>query len=341
MEKIKNFSYGRRNDDPKFEHHWEEVDIGKFEVTRPLILVLGGSGTLHNEQSNGNLKIVESFLGVFKQDADMIGVTYNYTFSNEELSASINELVSNLFVPILKKDEKRLPLKAALKNMRNITIFAHCYGDFKILTMILDKLNSEMSKLGYSSDEIKNITKQIFAVSYGANPSLKTDRNIKTFTVISASDEYWLEADMDWYRMLDVDDVEISEQDKQKIKNLPKYQDGDTKFSKFYQENERCFIFRQSENDIRVATGMLHKEDEEDHSFNELRREKNWEISEKASRTGDYVSRCLSCALCYSVANSILNNYSKNFIEINMSDLQAELESVVKPLNFNEPEIIL
>ena len=65
MANKRKFSYGKRNLDPKFEHHWEEVDIKNFKLTKPLVLVLGGSGTVSNEESNGNLKVVESLLGVF------------------------------------------------------------------------------------------------------------------------------------------------------------------------------------------------------------------------------------------------------------------------------------
>lgn len=341
MEYKRIFTYGRRNLNPKFENHWEEVDIKNFRVKKPLVLLLGGSGTLSDEASNGNVKIVETFLGVFNQDVDLLGVTYNHAFTDEEQMASVDEIVANIFVPILTKNGKRLTLQSALKKMRNITIFAHCYGDFKILTMLVNKLNEQMTKLKYSADEIKKITKQIFVVSYGTNPRQKIERDIKSFTVISASDEYWLDPELDTLRMLDAKDVKISKKDRQKFENLSKDAAGELRSYKFYEENERCFIFAENEDNIRVATGMLHKKDDGDHSFGELKRQEDWKIGEKASKTGDYVSRCLACALCHSVANSILNNKSKKFVEIDMADLRAELENIVKPLNFEEPEIII
>lgn len=326
------FSYGRRNLDA--EHHWEDIDLENYQVSKPVVLMLGGDGTKNNKKANGYLKTAEKILGVFKDDVDIVGVSYNDALrSSQTQFVQTYSLVENLFIPLVSADGEKLSTEQACKNMRNISILAHCCGDFKISECIENILEDRLSELGYNDEDRDKILSQIFMVSF-ASPYKKEARKFKTFSVLSATDDTWLETERDWDDLKKNPNVKISKEDREEIESLPRFSDGEVMYFKFYDTHNRCFILK-NENAIRVATANLNVPDYDlnDHYFTVLERDKEWNRYEFASATGDFTSRCVSCALCFSVANSILNQQYEELLPIIMDDLQANLENVVSILN--------
>ena len=335
MEKEVDFSerceFGRRINDPK-HNNWEEIDVRDFKITRPIVIVLGGLGTYDGKKANGYCKVVESMLGVFADHADILGAVYGDKISSARVLQGLVNAVENLFVPLISKNDKRLSLTEACRNMRMVTLVAHCYGA-NVAKDIGKILAEKMAELGYTETEQDKILEQIFLVSYASyvnNNALK----FKFLYITSSEDDmlfvngYWI-----WNNLLkNTSEIDFSEEDLEKIKALEPDEYGDIDILPLYKGKERCFVCKK-EKGIYLAPTHLHKNNLNDHTFVEMARGKNWEHHTNVSRAGDFVSRCLSCALCHSVSTSMLNQETKELVSIDMNNLKAELENVVRPLN--------
>ena len=99
----------------------------------------------------------------------------------------------------------------------------------------------------------------------------------------------------------------------------------------FINDSDRCYIFPEG-NRISLIAGNL-KNNANDHSFANIKRGKDWTILDDSTPTGEAVSRCASCALCNSVANSMLNIKSKKHIPLNINELTAQMEEATAQIN--------
>ncbi len=312
-------------------NHWQDINLEEYKVERPVVLILGGNGTVSDKAANGNAKVVSSWLGVFKDDVDILSVNYNRVLHDKDNILQMQEYLTNqFFLPLVSKNGKKIDFQKACKNLRQVTLFAHCYGKIAF-DHVFDMLAEKCKALGYEKSQIEQLLDQIFFVSYGI---WSRESRVPCLNVLSYYDEMWLHTDMAWSFLLEqLDNVEVSPEDKKAIvETCKKAVDPLFEIEKFMTKNNRCFVLRDK-NILRLASSEFHIHSVGDHTLKDLTRDENWETSTSLSKAGDHVSKCIACALCNSVANSILNQRSKKLIPFSLSELQKQLESVVKPLN--------
>ncbi len=343
------FIVGRRLLGTRFKH-WERVDLASYNVDKPVVLVLGGDGTREERLANGNAKIIESLLGVFKEDVDLLAVNYNAVPSKQEyLSENCNNLVNNLFMPCVQLEDKRIDINQACKNMRQFTISTHCFGDFKVFSTMLKIFEENLIKLGYTDNEINKIIEQIFVIGYGSQ-NIANSKRFKSLYCTSLSDDVMvveglaLKSDF----LNKINEISMSESDKKAFSSVIEY--NKTKVSKHhglaYMSREMEKIFKAKRrvyqlnyiNNINlIAYGLYQTYGhiwEADHSMNALARNNDWSANKNVSLTGDCVSRCLACGLCNSVANSLINNNSSKLIEFDMQGLQQQINDICQHHNY-------
>ncbi|MDE6583397.1 MAG: hypothetical protein K2K31_01940 [Clostridia bacterium] len=330
------FKLGRRVDDPK-NHNWQEIDFEDYRVIKPVVLVLGGLGTNSGKDTNGYLKIIKSLLGVFNNDVDLLGVCYKDSYFQE---SNIAKVVLDFFLPLVTdKDGKRLSFKEACKNMRKITIFAHCFG-VQVSNQITERLMDEMEYLKYSEEETTKILQQVFMVGFA---SYMENRKFKSVNIISPYDPFFNNGKANWEDVLyELDKIDMSPEDRKYMSDIFKQVDeneslyfADEKLKEFYANKSRCLVIPNLDGEqqsINLVCSKLYKSDS-DHHVTGMAREIDWQSHEFATKTGDCVSECISSALCNSVANSVVNEMQEKLVEIDMKNVQKQLEEVVKPLN--------
>lgn len=321
------------------KQNWEIIDVEHFRITRPTVFIIGGMGTFSDRQANGYCKLVGSLLGVFSDDVDIVSTKYSSTLRNDEIFDYIIPIVDNLFVPLISENNKRLDIMQACKNMRRLTMFSHCYGA-EIVREFENILSDRMYDLGYNSAEQDKILRQAFLVSYASFIN-NNDLKCKFVDVTSPEDDmlfyngYWI-----WNNIINkIDDVDFSAEDLNQMKKIKLGKYDTLEVYPLYKGKERCFIYRE-DNGLYLATTHLHKTDTFDHSLIEMSRKKDWKPHQNTSKAGDFVSRCLSCALCHSVATSIMNEKSDSLVPLKLSKLKKELESVVSPLNHDQKDYL-
>ncbi len=335
MKDSKEITIGKRVLDDSTRFHWQDVSLDDFKTDRPIVLIFGGDGTKTDRAANGYAKFVSSMLGVFADEVDIYSVNYRKIFENDDDKRRVQELfVDKIFLPLVSKDGRKIAVEAACKNLRKITLFAHCCGktnfDFMLNTFLI-----KCSLLNYSYAQTSKMLEQIFLVSYGiwARESL-----VPTLNILSPYDQMWAASERSWEELVKrLDDVKMSIEDRQKLKELTtdSFMSVLTQIwqmDKFFKQNDRCFVM-QDKNILRLTGSAFHNDRSDDHPLYDLRRQPGWKPTDRVSKTGDYVSRCIGCALCNSVANSLQNQQTKELIPFSLADLKVQLESIVRPLN--------
>lgn len=322
----------------------EEINLSNYKIDRPLVLILNGSGLENNTQAGKSINVINSLLGDFVLKADVISVNYNKVTYNEDLlDSNISRLVDELFFPLTTSDGKRIDTESACKNMRNINIFAHCYGN-TVIRLLLERLDEKMETIGYNRTERELIIEQIFAVIFASN---YTTSQIKHLNVISPNDKMFVSVgDKLWESMAvklisGQNDIKISLTDKEKIIDiLNKAKVNGSKqcyvssklFKDFYEKNDRCYVM-QDNRGLDLVTSPIYTNGRPDHTMSGLARGENGESNVDLTPSGECVSKCISYSLSSSVANSILNNESDIFIPFSIGKLKSKLENIVQPLN--------
>lgn len=338
------FTYARRaNPEENIQYNYQNIDINAYNPDKPIVLVLGGSGTIDDYATNGNMKIVSSMLGVFKRDVDIIGVNYNLGLNKSNIDVNCKELVKNIFVPYVEKDGKRLDIDTACKNVRNVTIFAHCKGVDGIMSRVVPTLTSELIKLGYNDEECKQIISQIVMIAYGAD-FYDTIRDVKGIYFLSFCDETFMCGTVqEANEMLDkLGVINMVKTDRDFLSQINTNRTISRQIIGFLRSHKRVYNLHE-DNIIRLfAYGVYQTDDniwEEDHSIAGMARNDDWSKHENASSTGDCVSRSLACALCNSVANSIQNNQGTQHIEFSMDELHKNIDNICRAHNYEQTSL--
>ena len=337
----RSFTYAlRAKPEENIPYNYKVVDIDAYNPTKPIVLTLGGSGTTDDHATNGNIKILDSMLGVFSKDVDIIGVNYNKGLNKSYIDDNCTKLVKNLFVPYIESNGNRLDIDTACKNMRNITIFAHCRGVDGIMSRVVPILRSELIKLSYDDAECKQIISQIVMVAYGAD-YYDTIREVKGVYFLSFSDDMFISGAVHAAReFLDkVDTVNMVKTDRDLLKQANPRKTQLTQVVKFLRTHKRVYNTYEN-NMIRLFGYGVYETDGEiwqlDHSIIGLSREDDWSKHKSVSSVGDCISRCFASALCNSVANSIQNNQSTQHIEFDMNDLHKNINNICKIHNYEQ-----
>lgn len=173
-------------------------------ISRPTLLVLGGDGTTSAKRANGNAKLAEEILGLTSagkeaknRPFDLFSVYYEnmsaateqrcaFLYARGAASESVSchmrmmpakayemyqnpAYVQDFYHQILRplittSDGRRLATLQAQKNMRRITILAHCHGAY-IAFKAEELMTKEMVRLGYSREERDSILKQLGVIT--------------------------------------------------------------------------------------------------------------------------------------------------------------------------------
>lgn len=330
------FTLGRRVKDS--ENNWQEFEIEDFTVTKPVILVFGGRGANSNKDTNGYLKVIESLIGVFNEDVDLVGVCYNDGTSTTNIQErNIARMVLNFFMPLISTNgRKKLSVEKACKNLRQVTIFAHCFG-VQIVNEITERFMDEMNYIGYSYDEQLKILSNIFMIGYA---SWTKNSKFQSLNIISPYDTFFQNGKIVWEDVLFyLDEIDMSPEDKKELKEIYKKvskNNDSSEIENFYKNKERCYVLKRNNiskhQSIDLVCSKINK-GKLDHYFKGATRGPDWEPHNWATVTGDYISRCLSASFCFSIANSMFNGMTRKLIPFSMNGLQKHLEEVVKPLN--------
>ncbi len=333
----KNFIIGQRIENSDIPFHYKEIDLNNFKPQKPILLVLGGTGTNNNKLANGYARLATTLVGTFAEDIDIISVNYNRGIETEtSLDNNAQMLAEKFFFPLLLNGNQRQDIETACKNLRQITVFSHCYGD-KIINCVTNKLKDIMLNFGYSYDECKLILKQIFMVSLS---TFTASSYISTLNILSPFDETFKYGKSIWRMLLHkMNEAQITPNDKKIFEQLFSENINTQKLMDFCKHNHRCYVYNL-DNIIYIATTMLYSGYELEHSVVPLARGNDWNAHPLVSPAGDCVSKSIGCALCNSVANSLLNQKSQNFVPFDLTDLQTQLEEIAKTLNEQELERI-
>ena len=96
-----------------------------------------------------------------------------------------------IFTRVLDENGNKLPAEMAAHSMRDVTIFAHCYGYFSSVQYLENVLEYYLkNELGYSQAETDFIMEQIFVLSYEVGDIYKT-KKFKNFNISSLGSELW------------------------------------------------------------------------------------------------------------------------------------------------------
>lgn len=354
MEETKgaHFLIGKRVTDKDALHHMQSVDLSVQKIERPTVLVLGGANTLDNRSANGYAKLVESMLGDFAGDVDILSVNYNHcaNYYSKILEENIIKLTKDIFVPLISRDGKRLGLEEACKNVRKLTIFAHCFGYNEIAIGIQEVLFNLLAQFGYNPTESGRILEQVFVVAFGTE--IEQDW-FKSVNVVSPFDSSSFETSTQiWEELLesDIDSCEfITEKDKEELKKIAglSYWKRVDAIKEFCEKNQRCFVVRNGKR-ISLATSMLKTEVDDtlkgfnfnEHRIKEFARDEKWQSYGALTASGEQTSRCLAVSLCTGVANSVLNESSNAFVPLDIDELEGTLSGLVYAFN-TQPTVAL
>ena len=168
--------WGRRNLDKV--NHWERLNLSKYTPDKPVVVCIGGNGTVNESTANGVAKFVETYLQLlFKKggvnrvydNADIISAIYPTTdnpskgkFEKED----IDDFVDNFLIKLLQDDTDELvPLGEACRRLSQVTFFTYCRGHLE-LDKIMRAFYKELKVLGYSREECDILMQTTFEVSF-------------------------------------------------------------------------------------------------------------------------------------------------------------------------------
>lgn len=187
-----NIHIGQRINDPS-KNNWENVN--QIPVDKAAVLMLGGDGTRNPKAANGYARKIEHKLtseGI--NDVAIYSVFYDFgdeqmgcnpkqarniqmkqfgrkiQLDTEKTAENINskylkQLFDIVIRPRLEENGKRLPLQAAIQNIRKITFIAHCHGAYTFLKLE-EMMQQRMSELGYTVAEKQQIQKQMLCIAH-------------------------------------------------------------------------------------------------------------------------------------------------------------------------------
>lgn len=332
--------FGQRiTHDKKNPIHWLPLDIHTTNLNKPTILCFGGISTTNDRDANYVAKFIQRIMKL-NGEANLISIIHSHY--NDEKSAryfdidpeehyqngisEAFEIVDALFLPLLLDDEgNRLLVQDACKNIRNINIFAHCYGHFSTVSYIEEALREVMPYFSYTPDEIAQILKQVFVVSYEAGDIFKT--GFTNVNISSIASELWSDVVLN-LPQIDLSNVKMSGNEKEQILASQMYQTGaEDLVVRFFQNNK--YLLFQNENMIEIFTSNLTK-DKTDHDLSTLYEHQDGRFSYYTNELGKTISQTIATVLKIALQNSIKNKSEQKFTPIDISKLYSACEDSLK-----------
>ena len=325
----KTFEYGIRKTYMQ-PNHWLPVSLETYKPEKPVVLVLGGLGTNSERTANGNAKPVQTMLGIFRDKVDLLSVNCNGITDRAEVFENIKYLVNNFFIKYVSKDGKRLDTVQACKNMRQVCVFAHCYGAYEILASAEKYMQHKFAELGYSHGEVSNILKQIVCISHGTYSDLQ---DITEINCVSTEDHLMgIYGKSLWNDIAQVvyhgGQINMTEEDKNAL--LAAHTELACFPDNFLKDRPRCFAYKEREHKLCIATPKLEVGGQ-DHGTMFLMRESKEDI---ATDAGDHITQAYTCVLREAVINSIRNTRTTELVEFDFDKIQKEIEHILNQYNY-------
>ena len=207
-------------------------------------------------------------------------------------------------------------------------------------------LYNKLVELNYTHTEREQIISQIVMIAYGSQHN-DIIEEIKGIYCLSFSDEMFSDSSAQLSKQLlsKLDIVSMVKTDKELLQQLDTTQSTEMihkQLNDFLKLHRRVYSLNEN-NNIRLFAYGLHQSEnhiwEMDHTFQGLEREYDWSKYRYASSTGDCVSRSLACALCNSVANSLINAKSEQFVDFDIKLLYNQINTICKQHNFEQTKL--
>ena len=299
---------------------WDNVEVQDIPLTKPIILCFGGNTVVSDKFANGMAKIAEQFLGVSTKSKFVDIYSLRYAYENIELidnngnkvkekigvvsNKEVEELSEELFLKrVVNKNNKKLSLERASKNMRNINILSHSFGEEVVKRIIEHTATQMQEKYGYTMEDTKNILGQVLHISYG--PKKNQNRYSTNFEFKSFSDEEFGKA----YKAEYIKDVNAQ---------IPYLGCGELSL-----KNNTLTLYAES--------FEAKQEESTEHVLQTIRRADNWFVK---NHRADTISKCLSLTLAMGVLNSKENKKHKQFVPLpNVEDIKDLIQPVLEREN--------
>ena len=302
-------------------NHYQELDE-TYQPNKQFVICLGGNCTLSTKDANAVCKVGQRLMGLHHRaqdeqatldDIDLIGVKYGKTYdrygkekNTSELCFKDVERITNQFLmPLIFKNNERLSLTEACKNITNVTFLSHSIGT-KQVGKIISLFAKRMTECGYTKEEtaevIGNITSVAFAPETTVSSYLKAlnppdtpnpqQFNIKSVKDFPANLEYEHETGKK------VEDFEGLQFVKSNLCN-----NEVTLFSSNFETGSSA--------DEHMIHSVIHRsENWESTSWNKDEDGNHFFVSFKA----DAASQCAAYILSTSVANGVQNSLQEDFV---------------------------
>lgn len=323
--------WGKRNLDKA--NHWQRLKLEEYSPEKPVVVCVGGNGTVSENSANGVCKFVENYLQLlFKKNGmnhvydyvDIIGAVYpsgdnpsKGKFSKEDTDKFVDEFLIKL---IQDENDELVPLNEACRRLSGVTFFTFCMGHLEV-DKIMRAFYKELKVLGYSQQERDVLMLSTFEISYAP---LTYGSVIPVMFVDSKQDEMLNSA---WKNK--ETSIQIDENLNGVAVKHEKY--GDPLLSGVA-VSEAIF------DAIHIYSSKLRNNVEEDeHNLSLLSRDGGWNA--KYEPNADCVSQMIAWALSRSVENGIDNKKSKKFVpKMTFEELMQELESIKN--DFSEEQLM-
>ncbi len=313
---------------------WKLLKLKEIDTTKPILICLGGNGTLIPKDANFYAKVAQQFLGT-QNNYDFIPIIsfcyskYEKTYSKKGsfIDNEIKEIAQQLFAPLISENGVKLELNQAQKNMRNITFLTHCYGASALHKLVLE-CSKMMERLQYNQNEITQILQNIVHVSYAPDINTSYTKNIfvKSLSDKRFGNAYKQELNR-FYLMNDCtiiqENIDKNKQNKANALNnieTNNHQKSTIKNEPYLGQGELIL----DENCLNLFVGSLINEltsTIDEHSIQIVQR--NYKLNEKDDddkclwktivQRAEGASQCLAQSLILSVLNSIKNSQQAEF----------------------------
>lgn len=317
------YRFGHRvREDYNHPNGWENVELNDIPTDKPIVLCFGGNGTISDRFANHVAKMAERFLGV-RTSNNYIDI-YSIQYSNKENSMTgdlsyeeAEEIANTLFLPrVMNKNGKRLPVEKACKNMRNINILSHCFGQQALKPIITYTENAMEYQLGYDEEEVMETLGQILHISYA--PYSITPNNLST--------NFEIKSFMDRINDYDYEYAQLYDKEKWKNDSVNEIYLG---IGELKTKDNTLTLYTNS-----VVGDKFRKENNiDEHNWGKtIARDENWNVNNPRA---DAISKCIALTLAMGVLNSKENQKSKKFVPLPKI---KEIKSLIEPILDRERE---
>ena len=323
--------WGKRNLDKAT--HWQRLKLENYNPNKPVVVCIGGNGTISEESANGMCKFVENYLQLlFKEKGinrvydyiDIVGAVYPVQENNERGKFSkedINDFVDGFLIKLLQDENDELvPLNEACRRLSQITFFTFCKGHFEVYK-IMRAFYKELQVLGYSKQECDILMLSTFEVSYA--PLIYASL-IPVVYVDSKQDE-----------MLNY----VWKNKETKVQLDENLNGVAVKYERFGDPLLSGVALSEAVFDsIHIYSSRLRNNVESnEHNLSILSRDGGWNA--RYEPNADCVSQMTAWALSRAVENGIDNFKSKKLVpKMPLEELMKEMEAIKK--DFSEEELM-